>query len=77
MLNHIVGNAYFVISEPYRINGKVVPKHERTRLQSELQNAGVLRKRFKSKEDAETVFAGTALNKDVFEVCEMADLNIF
>lgn len=77
MNNHIVGNVYFVIREPYRLNGKVLTKHERTQLRSELQDAQVFKKRFKSREDAENVLIGTALNRDIFSVCEMADLNIF
>lgn len=77
MNNHIVGNVYFVISEPYQLNGKVLTKHERTQLRSELQDAEVFKKRFKSRKDAENVLIGTALNKDIFSVCEMADLNIF
>ena len=77
MSHNIVGDAYYMISEPCRIDGKMLTKNERSQLRSELQNAQVIRRKFTSREEAENVLILKELDTDIFSVVQMADVNIF
>ena len=69
---------YFTIS-PRQINpnGKNYTNPEKKLMHEQLKNEGVGNRRFKSREDGIEALSKTALNSDLFEVCETSSLGYF
>ena len=69
---------YFTIS-PRQINpnGKNYTNPEKKLMHEQLRNEGLGNRRFKSREDGIEALSKTALNSDLFEVCQTLSLGYF
>jgi|TARA_R110000796_G_scaffold90598_1_gene194486 hypothetical protein len=69
---------YFTIS-PRQINpnGKNYTNPEKKLMHEQLRNEGLGNRRFKSREDGIEALSKTALNSDLFEVCQTSSLGYF
>ena len=69
---------YFTIRHRHiNPNGKPYSMTEKRLMHDQLRNEGFGHKPFKSREDAIEALSKTALNSDLFEVCETSSLGYF